>query len=425
MFKSMINLILSCELDSLLLDSELFSEFYSLSKRFVPIALLEKNLYVFVVNNHNICNKYNTIQREISSDFFNEKVILVSNYQKWKKECYFNKETPTRAIVDFILIEALLQNISDIHFNITNINEFIVKFKKNTVLYDFCRLSKEQFDSILLCFKVLSSLDTSNKQKPQSSSFEKIFKGEIFDFRFSTHPTLMGERFVIRILSKKNIFNYKSMNFDENTINVLETIINAPSGLVLFVGPTNSGKTTLIHSILSEIAKQNISIMTLEDPVEYRVPNIVQTNISEGGLSFLDGMKSILRQDPDVVFLGEIRDEATAKIAVQAALTGHKVLTTLHAYSNKGAITRLNDMKISNILLSECVLSVLSQRLMMKADQSGMVNIVDACLFTEDIKDKIRLNDYSCLVDKLRTVALSYLENEIITNKELIRVFGI
>lgn len=411
--------------EQFLINPELFKLFSYVKKK---VYIFNKNGvdYLFVRSIEK--QEESFIQKEISQDLLEEKIVLIKNYKKWKEEKCFSKDIPTRSILDFVLIESLLNGISDIHFNITSEEKYEVFVKKNTVLSFFCRLSKAQYESLLLCFKVLSSLDTSKRHLPQSSAFSKIFNGEVVDFRVSTHPTCFGERFVIRVLAKKNVLNYRSMDLDFSVLEIIDKIVSYPNGLVLFTGPTNSGKTTLIHSILQEIAKNNVSIMTLEDPVEYRVPGIIQTNISENGLSFYEGMKSILRQDPDVIFLGEIRDAETAKIAIQAALTGHKVLSTLHAYSVKGAVTRLLDMGISSVVLAESLVSVMSQRLLKKEDKSsnflGLCPLVDALFFDEAIKDRLRLGEINCIPDNLRDNAEKLLKKGIIQQSELRRVLG-
>ncbi len=409
--------------ESILIDPDLFENFFSVIKKRVPVFIQDSKLYVFT-RNEDQTKDLNIIKKEIDLDLLNEKFYLIKNYKKWKDTRIFNKDAPIRAILDFLLTESILNNISDIHFNIINETEGSIKVKKNTMLFDYCVLSKSQFECLLLCFKVLSLMDTSKKLLPQTSSFFKIFRGEVVDFRVSTHPTFLGERFVIRVLEKKNVNNFRKMNLPENIIEIVEKVIDYPNGLILFTGPTNSGKTTLIHSIISEISKKNLTIMTLEDPVEYRVPGIIQTNVSENGLSFFEGMKSILRQDPDVIFLGEIRDSDTAKIAVQAALTGHKVLSTLHAYSTKGAVTRLLDMGVSNILLAESLISVFSQRLLRSSCDDQLVLLIDALFFNEEMKDLIRKNDLSFIKDDLKNNAKKLLLSGLIDEFEIKRVLG-
>lgn len=411
--------------DNILLDYSLLIN-YKNTKKFIPFFLDKNNIYVFTTNTQTLCFE-NLIfyQKNVGFEFFSEKLQLVNNYEKWLNDRFFDKHVPIRCIVDFILIESLNKNASDIHFDILDFNQYVVKFKVKTLLVNFCSLNKEQYDSVLIAFKILSSLDTSKRLSAQSSSFYKIYKDECIDFRFSTHPTCLGERFVIRILYKKNIINYSDMNLIKSVEDDIEKIINCPNGLILFTGPTNSGKTTLIHSILSNIVKQNVSIMTLEDPVEYKIPGIIQSNVSDNGFTFFDGMKSILRQDPDVIFLGEIRDEKTARIAVQAALTGHKVLTTLHAYSIKGAITRLIDFGISNFLLSESLSCVLNQRLLRKKDNADLILLADSCFINDQLKDCIKNNNSSVFKDKLRENADVYLKQNLIDQEEIKRIFGL
>jgi type II secretory ATPase GspE/PulE/Tfp pilus assembly ATPase PilB-like protein len=209
-------------------------------------------------------------------------------------------------------------------------------------------------------------------------------------------------------------------------LEIVKNVIEEPYGFVIFTGPTNSGKTTLIHSIIKEISKRGINVMTLEEPVEYRVPGITQTNVSES-FSFLEGMKSILRQDPSVIFLGEIRDEKTAQIAAQAAMIGHKIFTTLHAYSAKGAISRLIDMHVSLKILAESLLAIFSQRLVRRFDgekYNGLALVSDAVLFNEEIRDQLRADIIPNFSNKLYDNGLILVEKNITTIEEIKRVIG-
>lgn len=422
--------------DCILLDPLLLDDFNSI-KYGIPFYKTQKEFLVLVKNDVRIkFGDYKIKTFSISEDDFNEKTFLVSNFKNIEKNIgddgciIFYDKFPTRVILDFILIKALLENVSDVHFDLIDSSKYIVRFKIDTVLNKYFVLTKEQGDAVFMRLKVLCSIDTSKKHIPHSASFFRNFRNMDVDFRVSTHPTFLGERCVIRILQQKNVVSIENIGLNEEVLNIAKKIIDYPFGFVIFTGPTNSGKTTDIHSILKEIANSGVNIMTLEDPVEYRIPGIVQTNISENGVSFFEGMKSILRQDPNVIFLGEIRDAQTAQIAIQAAMTGHKVLTTLHAYSIKGAISRLCDMGISLKMLAESLLAIFSQRLVRKLNSEdktsykGLVLVADAFYFDEDTKDILRASQIPNIENKLPHIGQKMIEDGLTTKEEIKRVIG-
>lgn len=419
--------------DHILLDPILFDDFSSI-KYGIPFLKLEKDIYLLLSSKSDALFKianYNVNTFYVDEEDYNEKIFLIKNYKTFEEEKFFSKETPTRVILDYILFKSLMINVSDIHIDCIDSSSYVVKFKKDTILEKFCILTKEQGESLLIRLKVLCGMDIAKKNIPQSSSFYRNFRGKDVDFRLSTHPTFLGERCVLRVLQIKNVLPIEKIGLSEDVYEIARKIIEEPYGFVIFTGPTNSGKTTTIHSILKEIAKTGVSIMTLEDPVEYRIPGIIQTNISENGIDFLEGMKSILRQDPNVIFLGEIRDERTAQIAVQAAMVGHKVLTTLHAYSIKGAISRLFDMGVSLKVIAESLLAIFSQRLVRKLETkegkeifNGLALVSDACYFDEELKDILRSGEIPDIENRLKRIALKLVESGITTHEEVKRVIG-
>lgn len=417
--------------ESILLDPSLFDEFH-LIKYGIPFFKNKEEIDILVKSDgHYKLGDYKIKKHITDDEDFSEKTYLINNYKNWEnqKELTFDQNAPIRVILDVVLIKALLMNVSDIHFDIQDTNSYLLRFKVDTVLNPVCVLSKSQGEAVIMRLKVLSEIDTSKKHIPHSSSFYRMFRNQDIDFRFSTHPTFLGERCVIRVLQPKNVLAIDEIGLSEDVLDIAKQVIKAPSGLVVFTGPTNSGKTTTIHSILKEISNQSLNIMTLEDPVEYRIPGIVQTTVSENGLSFFDGMRSILRQDPDVIFLGEIRDEKTAQIAVQAAMTGHKVFTTLHAYSVKGALSRLSDMGVSMKLLAESVFAVFSQRLLRKLEKGtenykGLALVSDGCLFDEKTKDVLRSGSIPNIENNLKKISQEMVEKGITKMEEVNRVIG-
>lgn len=432
-FNSMCSFKVTKSADYILLDPDLFCDFFKI-RYGIPFLKQGENISMLVNSRNDISYKianYKIKNLNTDNDDFNEKVFLINNYNLWINEKSFSEDSPIRAILDFILIKALVLNASDIHFDAIDSSYYEVKFKIDTVLNKFCLLNKDQGDAVLMRLKVISSMDTANKHLPQSSSFYRNFRNNDIDFRFSTHPTFLGERCVIRVLQQKNVLSVDKIGLHEDVLKIAKKVISHPHGLVIFTGPTNSGKTTAIHSIIKEISLSGVNVMTLEDPVEYRIPGIVQTNVSENGLTFLDGMRSILRQDPSVIFLGEIRDDKTAQIAVQAAMTGHKVLTTLHAYSIKGAISRLSDMGVSLKLLAESLLAVFSQRLVRRVIEEngkffykGLVLVSDAFYFDEQSRDALRSGIVPDIENNLQKRAFELVENKITTLEEVKRVIG-
>ena len=218
---------------------------------------------------------------------------------------------------------------------------------------------------IVARIKILSKLRLDQKRKPQDGSFSTIVDGRKVDFRVSTMPGYYGEKVAIRLLdSEKGIRTFEQLGLSKNNITLLREAIKKPYGLILITGPTGSGKSTTMYSIMNELDKEKSNIVTLEDPVEYHMPDINQSQVMpEIGYSFSSGLRSILRQDPDIIMVGEIRDKETAQLAIQAALTGHLVLSTLHTNNAIGAIPRLIDMGVDPYLIAPTIILSVAQRL--------------------------------------------------------------
>jgi type II secretory ATPase GspE/PulE/Tfp pilus assembly ATPase PilB-like protein len=213
--------------------------------------------------------------------------------------------------------------------------------------------------------KILAGLDIAERRLPQDGRFRIRVSGKEVDLRISLLPTVYGEKIVIRLLDKGSLSgSIDQLGMDHGTLGVFQKAVDAPHGMILVTGPTGSGKTTTLYSVLGELNNPEYNIVTVEDPIEYQVPGINQVAVkSEIGLTFAESLRSILRQDPDIVMIGEIRDNETADIAVKAALTGHQVLSTLHTNDAAGAISRLDDMGIEPFLISSSVILTCAQRL--------------------------------------------------------------
>ena len=278
--------------------------------------------------------------------------------------------SPIIRLVDSILFNAIQRRASDIHIE-TREREVVVKYRIDGVLYQAMKpIDKRHHSTIVSRVKVMSELDIAEKRVPQDGRFKVRFSGRTIDFRISIMPTVHGEDAVIRILDKESTnaefhtLNLEVLGLEDDTKRQLRKFIHEPYGMVLVTGPTGSGKTTTLYACLSEIRSSEDKIITIEDPVEYQLAGITQIPVNEKkGLTFARGLRSILRHDPDKVMVGEIRDEETAQIAVQSALTGHLVFTTVHANNVVDVIGRFLNMNVDLYNFVAALNCVLAQRL--------------------------------------------------------------
>jgi type IV pilus assembly protein PilB len=279
-------------------------------------------------------------------------------------------ESPIIRLVDSLILGAIERRASDIHLE-TKDREVLVKYRVDGVLYPALEpLDKRHHDTIVSRLKVMSELDIAEKRVPQDGRFRLRVKGRTIDFRVSIMPSIHGEDAVIRILDKEQLnASFRSLRLDvlgfaEPDLRKLRKYITEPYGMVVVTGPTGSGKTTTLYAALSEIASPEDKIITIEDPVEYQIPGIVQVPVNEKkGLSFARGLRSILRHDPDKIMVGEVRDPETAQIAVQSALTGHLVFTTVHANNVFDVIGRFIHMGVEPYNFVSALNCVMAQRL--------------------------------------------------------------
>ncbi len=274
------------------------------------------------------------------------------------------EEAPIIRLLNLILTEAISQGASDIHFEPFE-NDLKVRYRIDGVLQPRHHPAREHQAQLLTRIKVLAKLDIAEHRLPQDGRIKLHMGGQEIDFRVSTAPVAYGERIVMRILDKRNvILGLDKLGMLPKMLDQFRHLINLSEGIVLVTGPTGSGKTTTLHGALSEIYKEESNIMTIEDPVEYKLQGIAQIAVKPKiGLTFAAGLRHILRQDPDTIMIGEIRDRETADIAIQAALTGHLVMSTLHTNDAPSAIPRLIDMGVEPYLLSSTIVGVLAQRL--------------------------------------------------------------
>ncbi|QGU95134.1 type II secretion system protein GspE [Clostridium bovifaecis] len=270
-------------------------------------------------------------------------------------------------LTNSIINEAIIGKASDIHIEPSEKGS-IVRFRIDGLLREEMVIPKEIYPLICTRIKIKSGMDISQKMLPQDGKMEYKFKNEDFDLRISSIPILYGEKIVIRILYKLNRAIYlDSLVTDARQREKIKSILNHPNGIILVTGPTGSGKTTTLCAMLNHLNSREKNIITIEDPVEYAISGINQMNVnSKAGLTFSKGLRSILRQDPDIIMVGEIRDEETAEIAIKAAITGHLVLSTLHTNNASSAIVRLADMNVPNYLIADSLVAIIAQRLLRK-----------------------------------------------------------
>ncbi len=292
-----------------------------------------------------------------------------------------NEYPPLVRLVNNLLIDAVKRQASDIHFEPEE--TFLrIRYRIDGVLQQVRSLHKKHWPAIALRLKVMAQLDVTESRQPQDGRIMLSIAGRKIDFRVSTLPTVYGENTVLRILDRhRGILNVQQLTQQTEQVTQLRQLAQMPEGMVLVTGPTGSGKTTTLYALINELNHESVNIMTLEDPVEYKLDLVRQTNINPR-LNFSEGLRSILRQDPDIILLGEIRDTETAQMAFRAAITGHQVYATLHAPSAIAVIPRLLDMGIVPDLIADNLHAVINQRLVRKlCPQCKTAHPIDASLY--------------------------------------------
>ncbi len=274
---------------------------------------------------------------------------------------------PMVRLVDAILTDAVKKNSSDIHFEPEE-HYIRIRYRIDGVLQEIKLLHKSLWSALVVRLKVVASLDLTDQRRPQDGRIDLIVHGRQIDFRVSSLPSSHGENFVLRILDReKGIVPLDKLGLDDHSLQELKIMMSRPTGILLVTGPTGSGKTTTLYSMLNELNEVGVNIMTLEDPIEYPMTMIRQTAINEEiGMTFAAGIRALLRQDPDIILIGEIRDGETATMALRASMTGHQVFATLHTNSAIGAIPRLLDIGVSRTIMSSNIIGIMGQRLARK-----------------------------------------------------------
>lgn len=276
-------------------------------------------------------------------------------------------EKPIIRLVNGLLSRAVKEKASDIHIEPYE-NEIMVRFRVDGMLHDTMQVPKRHLGSLVSRIKIIGKLNIAEKRMPQDGRIGIKVAGKDIDVRLSVLPTSFGERIVMRLLDKSSgVKRLDQMGLEHKTYLTWANLVSQKHGIILVTGPTGSGKTTLLYASILHINTIDINILTIEDPVEYRLPGVGQIDVkSKIGLTFQEGLRSILRQDPDVIMIGEIRDEETASIAVQSSLTGHLVFSTLHTNDAAATVTRLDDLKVQSFQIASAVLGIMATRLIRK-----------------------------------------------------------
>lgn len=330
--------------------------------KMMPVHATEKDLTELINNYYDYELSVDGILKEIealSSDSTKE-LIQTAN----SEDGYTN---PTVRLIDALLVDIIQRGGSDMHFEPEG--QFIrLRYRVDGRLKLIRSFHRDYWQAIVVRIKIMSEMNITETRNPQDGRINLRVMGREVSFRVAAQPTIHGENIVLRVLDKqKALLPMDKLGFSPTNIKRLQKALKRPEGIIIVTGPTGSGKSTTLYSILSFINTMDVNIMTLEDPVEYSLPIIRQSNIRENsGMDFISGIKSLLRQDPDIIFVGEVRDEGTATMALRAAMTGHQVFTSLHTNDALGAIPRLLDIGVSPRILSGNIICIIAQRLARK-----------------------------------------------------------
>lgn len=384
-----------CDVESLNIDSGLVGQFedaYLRRHSFLPVKLDDDSISVIIHDPLNVVlldelkRKYSkpvvcelvteSVLLKLISNFLDDSDSIVQDIVIVDEESNvddgYNIETnvdsaPVVRLVSSFLREGVVTGASDIHISV-NQRDMDIRYRIDGLLHEKKRLPKNLSSSVITRIKMMAGLDISERRLPQDGGMRTDLDGRVVDLRVSTLPSYYGEKVVIRILDKsESILRVDSLGFSDENKDTFMSLIKKPVGILLVTGPTGSGKSSTLYAAVNEINTRDKNIITIEDPVEMKVEGITQVSINNKiGLGFSEGLRSILRQDPDVILVGEIRDRETAEISISASNTGHLLLTTLHTNSAISALTRLVDMGIEDYLVASNVIGVLNQRLVRK-----------------------------------------------------------
>ena len=327
-----------------------------------PVLATEKGIQRILDTYYGVAGSIDDIVKSIGKDSKSETAFASKDILREAAE-----EPPIIKLVNVMIMEAVKDRASDIHIEPEE-DLMRVRYRIDGILHEVNTLPTNLHRAIVSRIKILSQLDIAESRKPQDGRIRLKIEDRDLDIRVSTFPTIHGENVVMRLLDRSSVLvGLHELGLAEKELGEFEKLIKRPNGIILVTGPTGSGKTTTLYAALTTINSMDKNIITIEDPVEYELPLIRQTSINpKAGITFANGLRSILRQDPDVIMVGEIRDKETVEISIQAALTGHLVLSTLHTNDAPSALTRLIDIGVEPFLISSSVIGVVAQRLVRK-----------------------------------------------------------
>ena len=402
--------IISSERDLSLLVPEKLARKYNLfpiemNEDLLVIGIEKENIYA--IQDLKLVTKKKIVLKEVSKEEVKENIEL----------CYGNivdeNDDYANYLFQDILQKSTQENASDIH--IEPFSDLLkIRIRVDGNMKELCNLSIDLYPSLASVIKYKANMDITEKRLPQDGRIDMKIRDSVVDIRISTVPTTYGEKIVLRLLSRDSFLKTKEeLGFSQKAVEKIQEIINKKTGILLVTGPTGSGKTTTVYSILQELKNTSKNIMTIEDPVEYKMEGINQIQVNHKvGLTFEKGLKAILRQDPDIIMVGEIRDIETAKTAVRAAITGHLVISTLHTNDAVSAIARLIDMEIPPYLLNSSLIGIISQRLVRKVCTNCSNDVVIKQNESESISTAIPIGCEECRFTGYegRTVAYEILQ---------------
>ena len=402
--------IISSEKDLSLLVPEKLARKYNLfpiemNEDLLVIGIEKENIYA--IQDLKLVTKKKIVLKEVSKEEVKENIEL----------CYGNivdeNDDYANYLFQDILQKSTQENASDIH--IEPFSDLLkIRIRVDGNMKELCNLSIDLYPSLASVIKYKANMDITEKRLPQDGRIDMKIRDSVVDIRISTVPTTYGEKIVLRLLSRDSFLKTKEeLGFSQKAVEKIQEIINKKTGILLVTGPTGSGKTTTVYSILQELKNTSKNIMTIEDPVEYKMEGINQIQVNHKvGLTFEKGLKAILRQDPDIIMVGEIRDIETAKTAVRAAITGHLVISTLHTNDAVSAIARLIDMEIPPYLLNSSLIGIISQRLVRKVCTNCSNDVVIKQNESESISTAIPIGCEECRFTGYegRTVAYEILQ---------------
>lgn len=401
-------------MDKILLN--IISEEYAYENKVFPLEVTENTLTVMMEYfDLSLINDLKIISgRNVKVKISKKDIILENIEQYYKKE--ENEKNRGEMIFEDILENAVLTKASDIH--IEPYRDFVrVRKRIDGELIEFGKYSIKEYSELSTIIKLKAGCDITEKRLPQDGRFSIKSKGGDIDIRFSSIPIVYGEKIELRILDRNNFFkNRKSLGFSDLAIKNMDDIINSQCGMLIITGATGSGKSSTVYSIINEMKDRKINITTIEEPVEYMIEGVNQIQVNNKlGLKFDNGLRAILRQDPDCIVVGEIRDVETAQIAVRAAITGHFVVSTLHTSSAVSAITRLRDMGIESYKITSSLRAVIFQRLVKKdnLDKDNKRKLFYEILIIDDeIRKLIKSSCDEKIIEKIAKKKGRLLSNE-------------